>query len=99
MPYAAYVGVVTGCVVLIFIGFDVFVPFSVQGFITSYFGIAFAAFVFVLWKVLKRTSFIQPRNADIWSGKAEVDAECSIWEVEGKDVPVTAIGRFWDKLW
>lgn len=38
-------------------------------------------------------------EADVWSGKKEVDAECSIWEVEGADVPTTALGRFWDKIW
>ena len=99
MPYAAYVGVGMGLTVLLFIGFDVFVPFSVQGFVTSYFGIAFAVFVFVLWKLLKRTSFVKPREADVWSGKKEVDAECSIWEVEGADVPSTTLGRFWDNIW
>lgn len=99
MPYAAYVGVGTGCTVLLFIGFDVFVPFSVRGFVTSYFGIAFAGFVFVFWKVFKKTSFVRAEDADLWSGKAEVDAECEVWEVGGCDVPATVIGRFWDKLW
>lgn len=99
MPYAAYVGVGFGSLVLLFIGFDVFVPFDVQGFITSYFGIAFAAFVFVLWKIVKRTSFVKASEADLVSGKAEIDAECSIWELEGADIPTTAFGRFWDKIW
>ncbi|KAK4629082.1 Proline-specific permease [Fulvia fulva] len=99
MPHAAYVGVVTGLVVLFFIGFDVFVPFNIQGFITSYFGIAFAGAVFLLWKILKRSKFVKPSEADLWSGKAEVDAECSIWKVEGEERAATALGRFWDKIW
>lgn len=99
MPYAAYVAVGSGCTIIIFIGFDCFSPFSVQGFITSYFGMAFAAAVFIFWKLYKRTKFVRPAEMDLWSGKAEVDAECSIWEVHGKDDPRSAIGRLWDKLW
>lgn len=99
MPYAAYVAIGTGCTVVLFIGFDCFVPFSVQGFITSYFGIAFAVVMYVFWKLFKRTKAVRPVDMDIWGGKAEVDAECAVWEVEGKDEPTTAIGRLWDKMW
>lgn len=99
MPYAAYIGIGFGSLVLLFLGFDVFVPFSVQGFVTSYFGLAFAAVMFVFWKVLKRTKFVKPEEMDLWSGKAEVDAECTIWEVDEIDKPTTFIGRVWHKMW
>jgi len=45
-PYAAYFGIVIGCLVMVFIGFDTFVPWSTQGFITSYFGLAFGVVMF-----------------------------------------------------
>lgn len=99
MPYAAYVGVGMGCVVLLFLGFDVFVPFSTQGFVTSYFGLAFSAFVYILWKVVKRTKPVRPEDMDFVSGKEEVDAECSIWEVDDVDRPTTLLGRLWDRMW
>ena len=99
MPYAAYFAVGFGSVVILFLGFDVFVPFSVQGFVPSYFGIAFAALTFVFWKVWKGTKMVKPAEMDLWSGKAEVDAECSIWEVDGLDVPKCTAGRWWRKFW
>ncbi|KAK4498925.1 hypothetical protein PRZ48_009435 [Zasmidium cellare] len=99
MPYAAYVGVGMGCVVLLFLGFDTFVPWDVKGFVTSYFGLAFAAFVYIFWKVFKRTKPVKPADMDFWTGKEEVDAECSIWEVDDIDKPTTLMGRIWDKMW
>lgn len=32
---------------------------------------------FAFWKLLKRTKWVKPHEADIWSGKAAIDAE--IW--------------------
>lgn len=90
------------CVVLLFISFDVLLPFNVQGFISSCFGVAFAASVFGFWRVFKRTSFIKPWEIILiwfqWK-KAEVDVECPRWEVDCEGVPKTAIGQYWDKLW
>lgn len=99
MPYGAYIGIGTGCVVIIFLGFDVFSPFSVQGFITGYFGVLFTVVCFVFWKILKRTKLVKPEEADIWSGKEEVDAECRVWEEGEDDRSRNAAYRFWDRLW
>ncbi|KAJ5218651.1 uncharacterized protein N7498_000750 [Penicillium cinerascens] len=63
--------------------FSVFKPFDVQGFVTSYFGLAFWAVMFVFWKVYHRTKFVISTEADLYSGKAEVDEECKFWEDGG----------------
>ncbi|KKK25402.1 putative proline permease [Aspergillus ochraceoroseus] len=83
MPYAAYVALVIGSLVVLFNGFTVFSPWSTQGFVTSYFGIALWVVLFVFWKGFRKTSFADPATADIHSGKAEVDAECQVWEAGG----------------
>lgn len=93
MPYGAYIGIGTGCCVLLFLGFDTFVPFSVSGFITGYFAIAWATACFVFWKVLKKTKFVNPQEADLWSGKESVDAECRMWEEDPREAQGT-----WAKL-
>lgn len=31
--------------------------------------------LFVFWKLFKRTKFVKPSEADIWTGKAALDAE------------------------
>ncbi|KAL6416027.1 putative proline permease protein [Ilyonectria robusta] len=99
MPYGAYIGTVFGCIVLLFLGFDTFKPFSVSGFITSYFGIAYMAVVYAFWKIFKRDKFVKARDADLWSGKEEVDQQCSQWE--GKDVVSrkNLVQRLWAAMW
>ncbi|EXL45411.1 hypothetical protein FOCG_12803 [Fusarium oxysporum f. sp. radicis-lycopersici 26381] len=92
----------------IFIGFDIFQPWSLKGFITSYFGLAWFFFMFIFWKVFKRTKFVTPATVDIFADgkKQAVDEECRFWE-EGfgdeaerdalakKHVVVRTWARFW----
>ncbi|KAF7562906.1 hypothetical protein G7046_g1213 [Stylonectria norvegica] len=105
-PYSAYLGLAMGCTALFFIGFDSFKPFSVQGFVTSYFCLPYSAGLFIFWKVFKKTTFADPETADLISGKKEVDEECRQWEEGGIEenwqkalagMPVWR--RWWEKLW
>ncbi|KAH8788917.1 amino acid permease/ SLC12A domain-containing protein [Diaporthe sp. PMI_573] len=105
-PGAAYFACGLGCFTLFFIGFDVFSPFNYQTFITDYFAVAFGPFMFVLWKVIKRTRFVSPAEADLLSGKEQCDEECRIWEDGGVEENVrarlqemNAFRRAWEKLW
>lgn len=105
-PYTAYLATGIGVVAMIFNGFDVFAPFDYQGFITDYFALAFAPFMFVLWKVLKKTKFVSPEDADLVSGKEECDEECRIWEEGGLEENerrrLEGMGYFrrkWETIW
>ncbi|KAL2004634.1 hypothetical protein VTN00DRAFT_3370 [Thermoascus crustaceus] len=73
MPYGCYLGLVIGLLLLIFLGFDVFVPWSTQGFVTTYFGIACVLVLFLFWKVYKRTRLVNFKEVDIFAGKEEID--------------------------
>lgn len=44
----------------------------------------------VFWKIFKRTSFVKPSEADIWTGKAALDAE--VW-------PEAIPRNVWEKIW
>ncbi|KAH7120169.1 amino acid permease-domain-containing protein, partial [Dactylonectria estremocensis] len=92
----------------IFIGFDIFHPWSTRGFITSYFGVAWFLGMFVFWKIFKRTKFVNPATVDIYADgkKQAIDDECRIWEeglddervreeLRQKNVVVRAWARFW----
>ena len=46
--------------------------------------------LFAFWKVFKRTKMVNPAEADIWSGKAALDAE--VWP---EQIPRNALERFW----
>lgn len=105
-PYGAILAIIIGCLTAIFNGFSVFKPFSVQGFITSYFGLAFWVVMFVFWKVYHRSSFVSVINADLYSGKAEVDEECKIWEEGDYEerrktelANMNWVHRAWEKMW
>lgn len=105
-PYGAILAIVIGCLTAIFNGFSVFKPFSVQGFITSYFGLAFWIVMFVFWKVYHRSSFVKVAEADLHSGKAEIDEECKIWEEGGwaerrkeELAKMHWFRRVWEKMW
>lgn len=105
-PYSAWLALLLGVLALIFVGYASFVPFDVRSFITSYFGFAFGIFMYVFWKLFKRTSLVRPDEADLVSGKKEVDEECRHWEEGGiEEVEKERLAqmglarRFWEKLW
>ncbi|KAJ5550040.1 hypothetical protein N7461_004738 [Penicillium sp. DV-2018c] len=105
-PYSAILAVFIGFVTAIFNGFAVFKPFSVQGFITSYFGLAFWVVMFLFWKIYHRSSFVDVATADLYTGKAEIDEECRIWEDEGYEerrkeelANMSFIKRTWERMW
>lgn len=105
-PYAAIWAIVIGSVTALFNGFTAFKPFSVQGFVTSYFGLAFWVVMYVFWKVYHRTKLVNPAEADLYSGKAEIDEECKLWEDGGWEERRKAElaqmhwgRRLWEKMW
>ncbi|CAJ2510501.1 Uu.00g133100.m01.CDS01 [Anthostomella pinea] len=105
-PYSTYFALLLGVLALLFVGYDSFYPFDVWSFITSYFALAFGIFMFLLWKVVRRTKFVSPRDADLISGKAEVDEECRHWEESGiEEVEKQRLARMsfprrcWERLW
>lgn len=105
-PYAAWLSLFMGCVALIFIGFDSFSPFTVQGFVTSYFCLPYTLVLYVGWKLLKGTKAVKPEEADLISGKAEVDEECRHWEEGGLDenwrkalAEMPLWRRCWERMW
>lgn len=105
-PYTAWFGLIFGILIVLFLGFDSFAPFSIQGFVTTYFGVFWCTSMFLLWKVVKKTKFVDPATVDIWEGKAGVDAECAIWENGGIDenekqrlAQMNVIQRTWERIW
>ncbi|UPK91886.1 hypothetical protein LCI18_002821 [Fusarium solani-melongenae] len=105
-PYGAYFAFGLGCIFLIFIGWDTFSPFDVEGWITYYFATAFGPTMFVVGKIFKRSRFVKPSEADLITGKAEVDEETRVWEdpaaLEIQRQRLQEMNwarRFWEKLW
>ena len=74
-PFTAYFALIYFSIIIVFNGFDAFAPtFDYQSFITDYIGIPIYFLLFLFWKVFKRTKFRNPAEADIYTGKAAMDA-------------------------
>ncbi|KAJ6003945.1 hypothetical protein N7522_005590 [Penicillium canescens] len=89
LAYTAPLGIIGSSIALFFCvlvaftrSFGVFIHnpekygnFDYKTFITSYLGIPLYVMAFAGWKFFKKTEIIKPHNADIWTGKAEIDRE------------------------
>ncbi|OJD26195.1 hypothetical protein ACJ73_02426 [Blastomyces percursus] len=74
-PYPAYFALVFFSIIIVFNGFDAFAPkFEFQNFFTAYIGMPIYFGLYLFWRIFKKTKFIDPAEADIWSGKAALDA-------------------------
>lgn len=73
-PYTAYFSLAFFTMIILFNGFYVFKPFLRDEFITAYIGIPIYFALFAFWKIFKRTKLVNPAEADIFSGKAALDA-------------------------
>ncbi|KAH6695092.1 proline-specific permease [Plectosphaerella plurivora] len=110
-PWAPMVSLAVGLIALIFVGFDVFSPFSVRGFVTSYFGLIFSIVMFGVGRLLfhfrgRPSGFVNPAEADLWSGWAEANAECAHWEEGGIEenekkrlAEMSFAKRTWERMW
>ncbi|KAK7516467.1 amino acid permease-domain-containing protein [Phyllosticta citriasiana] len=74
--YLTYAALSYFLIIIIFNGFAVFTNGnrSVDDLITAHIGIPIFACLYLLWKILKRDPFVKAAEADIWSGKAALDA-------------------------
>jgi amino acid transporter len=63
---------------------------QITDFLTNYIGVPIFILLFIFWKVFKKTKPVNPANADIWTGKAALDAQ--VWP---DYVPKNALEKFW----
>lgn len=73
-PYSAYIGFCVECFVILGSGYASFRPWSVETFFSSYTMVILAPVLFVSWKIIKRTKFVKPHEADLIYERPEIDA-------------------------
>ena len=91
-PYTCIFALSFFAMVIVFNGFDSFYPFSVESFVTAYVGIPIYFCLFAFWKIFKRTKWIDPSEADIFTGKAALDAADAHWP---ERLPRNWLEKFW----
>lgn len=79
-PYLAWGAFWFFAMIILFNGFYVFIPsFDYQSFLTDYLGIPIYFGLYAFWKIFKRTSWVDPAEADLHTGKATLDAADASW--------------------
>lgn len=80
-PYLGWIALIFFSLIIIFNGFDVFIHgnWDISSFLTDYIGIVIYFGLYAFWKIFKRTKWVNPAEADIFTGKAALDAEDGKW--------------------
>jgi len=96
-PYTAWAAFTYFALIILFNGFDVFVGehhqnWNVTDFLAAYIGIPIFFALYLFWKVLKRSPWIHPADADITTGKAALDAEDGQWP---EQIPRNIFEKIW----
>ncbi|PSN66295.1 amino-acid permease inda1 [Corynespora cassiicola Philippines] len=94
-PYTAWAAFCYFALIILFNGFKVFTqtPWGsdqLTSFFTAYIGVPIFFLLYGFWKIFKRSKVVNPANADIWSGKAALDAEH--WP---EQIPRNFLEKFW----
>lgn len=91
-PYLAYFGFITGLLLVLIVGFVVFLKgsWSVVFFFTSYGSLILLTLCYIAYKVIRRTKIHRVDQMDLDSGRREIDR--IVWE-EDKFLPHT-VQRF-----
>lgn len=65
-------------------------PDQLTDFFTAYIGVPIFFLLYLFWKIFKRSKVVDSAHADIWSGKAALDAE--VWPEQH---PRNIVEKFW----
>ncbi|KAI9369924.1 amino acid permease/ SLC12A domain-containing protein [Aspergillus egyptiacus] len=64
-PYGAYLGLAWMVTVVCCYGYESFRPWNIESFFTNYTMVLLAPILFTGWKLVKRTKFVKPHEADL----------------------------------
>ncbi|KXS96400.1 hypothetical protein AC579_5425 [Pseudocercospora musae] len=73
-PYSAYIGLAWMIMIVTCYGYSSYQPWSTENWFIYYAMLILAPALFVFWKVIKRTSFIKPHEADLVWERPTIDA-------------------------
>ncbi|KAI0748018.1 dicarbixylic amino acid permease [Daedaleopsis nitida] len=98
-PWGSWFALIATAVITLFKGFDTFIPFKRDTFVTSYIGIPIFVIFYFGYKLYWRTVLIPSGVVDLITGKREIDEEEERFNHEQElRGPRTKLQQFWDSL-
>ncbi|KAI0781042.1 dicarbixylic amino acid permease [Trametes elegans] len=95
-PWGSWFALVATTIITIFKGFDTFIPFTKDTFVTSYIGIPAFALFYGGYKLAYRSALIPSDKVDLVTGKREIDEE---EERFNQEQAARGPRTWWQKLW
>lgn len=89
-PYCAYIALVWIFVFACLYGYTCYLPWDVSNFFSQYTMQLFVPWLYVFWKIFKKTKIVKPHEADLVWEKALVDAY--------EDSFITPPSGFWKEM-
>ncbi|RFU32755.1 hypothetical protein B7463_g3572, partial [Scytalidium lignicola] len=90
-PFFAYYGLFFNILIILTQGFTAFIPWDTTNFFIAYVSLLLFIVLYVGHKVIMRTKFVKPIEADIATGC--IDYDDTVWSIND---PSTIWGRFWN---
>ncbi|KAJ3485696.1 hypothetical protein NLI96_g4786 [Meripilus lineatus] len=98
-PFGSWFALISTGIITIFKGYDTFIPFTKDTFVTSYIGIPVFVLFWATYKIVYRTKQIPSPKVDLITGKREIDEEEEQFNREQEmKGPRTRLQRFFDSL-
>ncbi|KAJ6630751.1 dicarbixylic amino acid permease [Mycena sp. CBHHK59/15] len=98
-PHGSWIAVISTTIIVLFKGFDTFLPFKTDTFVTSYIGLPVFAVLYTGYKIIYRTRTIPAVQVDLRTGLQAIDeAEQRFLEEEKARGPPSLIHKLWDNL-
>jgi len=98
-PWGSYFAFVATAIITFFKGFDAFIPFTTDVFVTNYIGLPIFFFLWLGYKLWYKTKVIPPHEVDLVTGIRQIDEEEEKFLAEeATKGPRTTLGKLWDSL-
>jgi amino acid transporter len=89
-PWLSYYGLFFNVLIILTQGFTAFLPWDTKNFFIAYISVIIFVALWIGHKAVTRSRFVRPEEADLDTGRKEVDAL-----VFDEEVPTTLWGKFW----
>ncbi|KAI0807126.1 dicarbixylic amino acid permease [Fomes fomentarius] len=98
-PWGSWFALISTAIITLFKGFDTFIPFKSDTFVTSYIAIPVFVIFYFGYKLYYRTVLIPSEHVDLITGKREIDEEEERFNKEQEARgPRTKWQQIWDSL-